>query len=154
MRRLLWAGIATLTLLPGWAQPPTPPRPFSGGDYWVRNENTWLDWEVTCPQLSGHLTNSWPENDEEPGALLPIDWRMHKWPVVIKFGQGERLKARPDSVGGIMWKDFDGSTWMRVQMNETQFCFVRANAKYLKPIKLEMTAATEPVQTTSPGQEK
>jgi hypothetical protein len=113
-----------------------------------------MDWEVTCTQLNGHLTGSWPANDEEPGALLAIDWKMHGWPVVARFAKGDRLKARPDSVGGIMWKDFDGSTWMRVQLNENQFCFVRANAKYLKPVKLEMTAATEPTQTTSPEPEK
>ena len=153
MRRWLWIGITAFTLLPCWSQPPTP-KPYSGGDYWVRNENTWLDWEVTCPQLSGHLCSEWPENDEEPGALLNLDWKISRWPVVAKFSKGDYLKARPDSVGGIMWKDFDGSTWMRVQVTPDHACFVRANAKFLKPVKFETAASREPVQTTLPEPEK
>ena len=121
------------------AQPVTPPKPFAGGDYWVRNENTWCEWEVTCNELSGHLSPAWPANDEEPGALLNLDWRMGGWPVVIKFPKGQHLKARPDSVGGSMWKDFDGNTWLRVQNGEGQFCFVRANSRFLKPV-----ASTQP----------
>ena len=121
------------------AQPVTPPKPFAGGDYWVRNENTWCEWEVTCNELSGHLSPAWPANDEEPGALLNLDWRMGGWPVVIKFPKGQHLQARPDSVGGSMWKDFDGNTWLRVQNGEGQFCFVRANSRFLKPV-----ASTQP----------
>lgn len=159
MGRLLWAGLALFTLLPGWAQPPAP-RPYSGGDYWVRNENTWLEWEVSAKELNGRLTDRWPANDEEPGALLNIDWRIEQWPVVAKFLKGDRLKVRPDSVGGSMWKDFDGYTWMRVQLPDNRFCFVRANARYLKPVKSEATAlnvsepVTQPVQTTLPEPEK
>ena len=125
-----------LLLLPALslAQPATPPKPFSGGDYWVRNENTWTEWEVTCNELSGHLSPAWPANDEEPGALLNLDWRMGGWPVVIKFPKGQHLRARPDSVGGSMWKDFDGNTWLRVENGDGQFCFVRANSRFLKPV--------------------
>ena len=151
MRRMLWAGIVVLTLLPGWAQPPLP-KAHSGGDYWVRNENTWIDWEVSASELAGRLSPNWPVNDEEPGALLQVDWRIEAWPLVCKFSKGDRLKARPDSVGGSMWKDFDGSTWMRVQRNENEFCFVRANARFLKPVKVE--TATELTQTILPVPEK
>ena len=125
-----------LFLLPALslAQPVTPPKPFAGGDYWVRSENTWNEWEVTCNELSGHLSPAWPVNDEEPGALLNLDWRMGGWPVVIKYPKGQHLRARPDSVGGTMWKDFDGNTWLRVQNGDGQFCFVRANSRFLKPV--------------------
>lgn len=159
MTRWIWAGLALLIILPGWAQPdgasPPPPRAYSGGDYWVRCENTWLDWEVTSAQLNGHLTPVWPSNDEEPGALLNIDWQMQRWPVVARFTKGERLKARPDSVGGIMWKDLDGSSWMRVVLPDGQSCFVRANSRFVKPIKVETAAAATGLpQMTSPEPEK
>ena len=74
MKRML---LSFLLLAPAWsaAQPLTTPRPYAGGDYWVRNENTWTEWEVTCAELSGHLCPAWPSNDEEPGALLNLDWR-------------------------------------------------------------------------------
>ena len=148
MKRLL---LGLLILMPGLtsAQPLSPPKPFAGGDYWVRNEHTWTEWEVTTKELSGHLSPAWPVNDEEPGALLNLDWRMGGWPVVNKFAKGERVKARPDSVGGSMWKDFDGNTWLRVETAENQFCFVRANAKFLKPV-----APTSLTQTTLPAPEK
>ncbi|MFN8609351.1 MAG: hypothetical protein U0931_17565 [Vulcanimicrobiota bacterium] len=150
MKRLLF-----LMMLPALslAQPLTPPRPYAGGDYWVRNENTWSEWEVVCAELSGHLSSAWPINDEEPGALLNLDWRMGGWPVVIKFPKGQRLKARPDSVGGSMWKDFDGNTWLRVQVADNQFCFVRANARFLKPVASAPPAALSappPAQEASP----
>lgn len=140
-RLILWLFLPALSL----AQPLTPPKPYPGGDYWVRNENTWSDWEVVSPELSGHLSSSWPVDDEEPGALLNLDWRMGGWPVVIKFSKGQHLRVRPDSVGGSMWKDFDGNTWLRVQVADNQFCFVRANARFLKPIaSLPMSGVIEP----------
>lgn len=142
MKRLLFLLLVTAMSV---AQPLTPPKPFAGGDYWVRNENTWTEWEVVCGELSGHLSPAWPVNDEEPGALLNLDWRMGGWPVVIKFPKGQRIKARPDSVGGSMWKDFDGNTWLRVQTAENQFCFVRANARFLKPVASSNSPAAAPV---------
>ena len=147
MKRMLF-----LLLFPALsaAQPLTPPKPFSGGDYWVRNENTWSEWEVTCNELSGHLSPAWPANDEEPGALLNLDWRMGGWPVVIKFPKGQHLKARPDSVGGSMWKDFDGNTWLRVQNGDGQFCFVRANSRFLKPVAATMAAPATVVNQDPP----
>jgi hypothetical protein len=124
-----------------WAQNSLP-KPYGGGDYWLRIEEPWLDWEVVCPELAGRLTPSWPANEEEPGALLEIDWNLARWPLVKKFAKGERLRARPDSVGGIMIKDIDGSTWMKVELEGGQLCFVRCNARYLRPINSALQTAS------------
>lgn len=125
------------------------PRPYSGGDYWLRIEQPWLDWEVTCPELAGRLTPSWPTNDEEPGALLEIDWAVSRWPVIRKFAKGDHIKARPDSVGGTMIKDLDGSSWMRVQLEDGRMCFVRANSRYLRPLEPAL-AAPSPLPESPP----
>ena len=109
-----------------------PPKPTRGGDYWLRNENTWVEWEVKT-DLPGRLTPVWPSDFQSPGALLNMDWRIERWPVVHKFTKGERLKALPDVGGGVIMKDLDGSSWLRVQLEDGQICFVRANTRYVKP---------------------
>jgi hypothetical protein len=111
------------------------PKPHGGGDYWIYNENTWMDWEVICNELAGRITPAWPEDDQAPGALLKIDWLVPQWPVVAKFGKGQRLHAVPDEGGGILIKDIDGSSWMKVESGVGGFCFVRANAKYIRPVR-------------------
>lgn len=134
--RIWWA----LTLLLGFgpwvalAQPPVP-KPHSGGDYWIYNEHTWLDWEVVSNELVGRLTPQWPANEHEPGALLKVDWLVPQWPVVARFSKGTRLRAVPDEVGGILIKDIDGGSWMKVATPDGRFCFVRANARYIKPVR-------------------
>lgn len=113
---------------------PIPKPTGGGGDYWIYNENTWLDWVVVSPELVGRLTPKWPSEDAEPDALTKVDWVVYRWPVVAKFVKGQRLRAVPDDCGGILIKDIDGGTWMKVETGSGTFCFVRANAKYLKPI--------------------
>lgn len=144
-----------LLALPIYAQIPLP-KPHDGGDYWIRNEDTWLDWEVICNELAGRLTPIWPMDDQDPGALLSIDWLVPQWPVIRTFGKGERLQAVPDEGGGILIKDIDGSSWMKVQTRDGRFCFVRANAKYVRPVKPVAPAPLEPLsdeqlwETTTP----
>lgn len=124
--------LSPLTCLPARADV-NPPKPVRGGDYWLRNEHTWVEWEVNAAELPGRLTPQWPADFQEPGALLNMDWRIERWPVVRKFSKGERLKALPDVGGGVIMKDLDGSSWLRVQLEDGQLCFVRANARYVKP---------------------
>jgi hypothetical protein len=134
---------------PALAEPPVP-KPHSGGDYWIYNEHTWLDWEVVCTELVGRMTPSWPQDDQDPGALLKVDWLVPQWPVVAKFAKGTRLQAIPDEVGGILIKDIDGSSWMKVDTGKGGFCFVRANAKYLKPVR-PVVQATQPAVADPDG---
>src|SRR5688572_86106 len=93
--------ILLLATLPVWAEPPVP-KPHGGGDYWIYNEDTWVDWEVTCKELAGRMTPSWPVDEAAPGALLKVDWLVPQWPVVARFGKGQRLQAVPDEGGGIL----------------------------------------------------
>lgn len=120
-----------LMLLPALASPL--PKASGGGDYWIRDEDTWLDWVVTAPELVGRLASNWPTDEASPDALIAIDWIVYKWPVVARFYKGQRLKAVADECGGILIKDIDGGTWMKVELAPGSFCFVRANAKYIKP---------------------
>lgn len=137
----------------GYAQPL--PKPHGGGDYWIYNENTWLDWEVVSNELNGRLTPTWPEDEQAPGALLKIDWVVPRWPVVTQFRKGQRLRAQPDEVGGILIKDIDGGSWMKVDIGDGRFCFVRANSKYIKPVKIVPVAppVAEPVVEPEPLQD-
>jgi hypothetical protein len=99
---------------------------------------------VVCPELVGRITPAWPADDQEPEALLKIDWLVPQWPVVARFGKGTRLQAVPDEVGGILIKDIDGGSWMKVRSPQGGFCFVRANAKYVKPVRPLPPAAAAP----------
>ncbi len=144
MFRKLFLVVAALTMSPVWAQPPLP-KPYGGGEYWVRNENTWVEWEVCSAELSGRQTPQWPEDDQEPEALLHIDWLIGRWPVVSKFSKGTVLQACPDPVGGTIWKDIDGASWLRVLRPEGGHCFVRANSKFIKPLKRETPVVSREV---------
>lgn len=132
----MWKALLLLLCLvafPAAAQS-VPPKPRDGGDYWLRDEESWLDWEVICPELAGRLTPEWPADESSPEALYKIDWLVFRWPKVDTFVKGERLRAVPDEVGGILIKDIDGGTWMKVETHNGRFCFVRANGKYLRPV--------------------
>ena len=117
--------------LPGWSDPPAPRR---GGDFWLRNEETWLWWEVLPKTLAGRRASSWPSEWQAPEALMEMDWVIGSWPVVTNFNQGARLRALPDAVGGIISKDLDGNSWLRVALPDGQLCFVRAHKTTLKPV--------------------
>ena len=130
-----------LSTLPLSAQPT--PKPCSVGDYWTRSEHTWLHWEVTSTELNGRLTPAWPLDEEDPEALLGIDWVVPQWPVVAKFSKGDLLYAVTDENGGDLIKDIDGGTWMKVRAPQGGFCFIRANAKYVRPVAPEAVANRE-----------
>lgn len=133
MRKSLLIALMALSTLTTFAADPAPrPKPLRGGDYWLRNENAWMEWEAAS-DLTGRLTPQWPADFQEPGALLEIDWRIERWPVVHKFAKGEHLQALPDAGGMVIMKDIDGSSWLRVKLENGQICFVRANSKFLKP---------------------
>lgn len=143
----MWKALLLLLCLvafPAAAQS-VPPKPRDGGDYWLRDEESWLDWEVICPELAGRLTPEWPADESSPEALYKIDWLVFRWPKVDTFVKGERLRAVPDEVGGILIKDIDGGTWMKVETHNGGFCFVRANGKYLRPV-----AAPKPATVQQP----
>ena len=150
LRRLLALGLF-LNLQPAWTLNPIPmPRPYPGGDYWVRNEHTWLDWEVQCPELSGRLCRDWPQDDQQPGALLHVDWNVQRWPIVNTFHKGDRLRVKPDEAGGFLIKDIDGNSWMKVDLGSEQFCFVRAHARYVKPITPVVEEPASPTPQPDP----
>jgi len=50
-----------------------------------------------------------------------------------------------------MWKDFDGNTWLRVQNGDGQFCFVRANSRFLKPVAPTAAPVLEAVTLPAPA---
>lgn len=156
LKKLLISALlaAALPVAAAFAEPPVP-KAHSGGDYWIYNEHTWVDWEVTCPELVGRITPTWPEDEEEPGALLKVDWLVPQWPAVARYAKGTRLKAVPDECGGILIKDIDGSSWMKVETPNGKFCFVRANAKFIRPIRVAAKAPVAPppaASTEIPGE--
>ncbi len=146
LKKLLFSALLAASLplaQPAFAEPPVP-KAHAGGDYWIYNEHCWMDWEVICPELVGRITPTWPETDDDPGALLKIDWLVPQWPVVARFAKGARLRAVPDEVGGILIKDIDGGSWMKVETPNGRFCFVRANSKYIRPIRVAAKAPATP----------
>jgi hypothetical protein len=98
--------------------------------------------------LAGRLTPNWPADDRDPGALLKIDWLVPRWPVVATFSKGQRLRAVPDEGGGILIKDIDGSSWMKVETGTGGFCFVRANSKYVRPVQPPAPVVAPPAEPT------
>lgn len=130
----LWMGL--YPLVPAAAHSPVPslPQTRSDGQYWLLPGQSWLVWEVTAERLAARQTELWPEDEEEPGALLGLDWRVWDWAEVASFPKGTLLKARPLSTGDILIKDLDGGTWMRIEGPDGRLCFVRARGVDLKPV--------------------
>lgn len=152
MRKTLLILCCLLALpLSAQTQAPIPPKPRDGGEYWLRDEDTWLDWEVLSSELAGRLTPDWPADESSPEALYNIDWLVFKWPKIVTFSKGERLRAVPDEVGGILIKDIDGGTWMKVQAPNGGFCFVRANGKYVRPVAPRTADAPRPAHNSAPS---
>lgn len=149
LKKLLLAALLFTAIIPAQAEPPVP-KASSGGDYWIYNEDTWLDWEVITKELVGRITPAWPENEQSPDALLKIDWLVPQWPVVARYPMGSRLRAVPDDCGGILIKDIDGGSWMKVEAPTGGFCFVRANSKYIKPVRVAPQAVVAPQPETAP----
>ncbi len=130
----LWLGLHPLA--PAVAHSPVPslPQARSDGQYWLLPGQSWLVWEVTAQESVARQTELWPEDEEEPGALLGLDWRVWDWAEVARFPKGTLLKARPLSTGDILIKDLDGGTWMRIEGPDGKLCFVRARGADLKPV--------------------
>ncbi|MEW6279701.1 MAG: hypothetical protein AB1758_13820 [Candidatus Eremiobacterota bacterium] len=138
--RMVSIGLLLLALfaVTGAQQQEVPvPRPISNGDYWIRNENGWLEWEVVVKELPGRLHPQWPPDWRELGASLPARWDIWRWPAVVMFPKGLVMKAAMDSEGGCIVKDENGDSWLRVFSDETtgDICFVRANKKYIRPYR-------------------
>jgi len=100
----------------------------------LRNEETWLRWEVVPKTVPGRLASNWPSDWQRVGALIDMDWVVGSWPVVSHFVHGTRLRALPDAGGGIFVKDIDGGSWLRVALPSGGLCFVRAHRASLKPV--------------------
>lgn len=60
---------------------------------------------------------------------------VSQWPVVTAFRRGERLQAvTGNNANQIMIADSQGKPWLPVSTDKGN-CFVRANSRFIKPIR-------------------
>ena len=60
---------------------------------------------------------------------------VSQWPVVTAFRRGQRLQAvTGNNANQIMIADSQGKPWLPVSTDKGN-CFVRANSRFIKPIR-------------------
>ena len=114
------------------------PQSDKNGDY--GNRTTHIYWKVVDPDpegLNGRLADDFPADWEDIRASWP-ETNVAQWPVVTKFSTGSILTACPGNCGIIFLKDKNGKSWLMVYrdpVKKSKVCFVRANVKYIKPVR-------------------
>ncbi len=64
---------------------------------------------------------------------------VSQWPVVTTFLRGERLQAVTGNLANqIMISDSQGKPWLPISTDKGN-CFVRANSRFIKPIRENST---------------
>lgn len=116
------------------------PQANAKGDFQGRYlHNYWMVMDPDPNGFNGRLTPKWPANWDAVDANWP-DTRVIKpdWPVVVRFNRGRVLRAMSGNMGLIFIRDGRGLPWLMVSAGPAGkpngVCFVRANAKFLKPV--------------------
>ncbi len=115
------------------------PVPDAKGDYrdcgvhryWIVVEK---DWENG---LNGRVSPSFPKNYEAEDCTWPSKPDINKWPVVTRFLPETALTAGQVNGVTISLDDNRGNPWLMVTYGTDRVCFVRANSRYIKPMKVK-----------------
>ncbi len=116
------------------------PVPDKNGDYisGTRSQVYWIVVDTDYNNgLNGRLAANFPRNWEDINAKWPEDKNIGAWPVVARFHHGSVLNAARGNAGIIMQKDENNKPWIMMQIDAERVCFVRANSKYIKPVRIE-----------------
>jgi hypothetical protein len=111
------------------------PSPDAQGEYGRRTLHT--RWQVVDadPQgLNGRLAENFPRLYDDARQPWPTT-EVLTWPVVERFPKGRILEAVTGNVGVMLIKETSGRTWMMVRRSDGGVCFVRANHRFLRPVK-------------------
>ena len=125
---------------------PPLPQTNAQNDY-TASANSWWSWQVVDPdprglncRISPEFRQFWLE-DFRPGGWQD-DFNIGEWSVVRRFPKQTVLIADNAPAGATIIRDERGLPWVKViidmpiannQMND--ICFVRANSKYIRPVK-------------------
>ncbi|MEG4107549.1 hypothetical protein [Microcoleus sp. S13_C5] len=73
---------------------------------------------------------------DAPGELFERNkHNVSQWPVVAAFRRGQRLQAvTGNNANQIMIADSQGKPWLPISTDKGN-CFVRANSRFIKPIR-------------------
>jgi hypothetical protein len=86
--------------------------------------------------LNGRLSPDFPTDWKNCGAQWPQS-DPGTWPVVARFYKGTILNATTGNLGVNFIKDSRGKNWIMVRISADKVCFVRANSKFLKPVRIK-----------------
>ncbi len=113
------------------------PTPDANGDYMVPSNGKY--WMVVDPDwdngLNGRLTPEWPADWEHINVKWPQS-NVATWPVVARFFPGTVLNASWGNRGAISLKDHNGKPWLMIQISRDRYCFVRANKRFIQPVRI------------------
>lgn len=111
------------------------PQPDHAGDFHPRTlQRDWAVVDTDPAGLNGRLATNFPQNWEDPRETWPSS-EVLQWPVVASFAPGSRLKAVHGNLGAIFLQDRSGRSWLMVFRPDGRgVCFVRANARFIRPV--------------------
>ncbi len=129
--------VLALSLIPALAVAASNlPKPNASGDYVVRTGHRF--WVVVDPDPRGvncRWSPAMPANWYDPVAKLPPA-TIDQWPVVRRFKKATVLTSNTFPAGFALMFDTRNKPWLKVNVGTNeQICLVRANTKFIQPIK-------------------
>lgn len=113
------------------------PKTDKNGDYILPFSHIY--WEVADKDpngLNGRLSKDFPVNWNDARTKWPNS-NVAKWPVVARFGYGKVLNAVNGNRGINRMLDANGKPWLMIEISKGKYCFVRANKKYIVPVRMK-----------------
>jgi len=112
------------------------PLPDENGNYCGGTTHRhWIVVDKDFNGLNGRLADNFPKDWEDPRSLWP-GGNIGQWPVVHRFYPGSILNACMGNRGIIFLNDDNGNPWIMISVSMDEVCFVRANSKYIKPVRV------------------
>jgi hypothetical protein len=115
------------------------PKADANGDY--SSKTSHKKWIVVDPDPNGvncRWSEEMPTSWYAPDAKLP-PLNINQWPVVRRFKENtpsQNLIANLSPAGFATLNDQSGKPWLKVTNGSNdQICFVRANSKYVQPVR-------------------
>ncbi|MCD4784884.1 MAG: hypothetical protein K8T10_13800 [Candidatus Eremiobacteraeota bacterium] len=112
------------------------PTPDKKGDFVIpRSHRYWKVVDNDRNGLNGRLATNFPVNWEDPRVAWPKS-NVAQWPIAARFRKGSILNATRGNRGIIFLRDRNKKPWIMIEISKGKYCFVRANTKYIVPVKL------------------
>jgi len=111
------------------------PLANENGDYAKRTAHLyWIVVDTDPSGLNGRLSPDFPSDWENPTIGWP-KMNIGQWPVVKRFAKGTILNGCMGNCG-VLHYDVNNKPWLMVSVGIKHICFVRANSKYIKPVRI------------------